>query len=242
MSYLEFLKVCKFDAEKKKKKLKACYDQIAENVSLDKPYIYVPLAYQPEASTAPDGGIFVNQLLMIDMLSKLVPAGWSIYVKEHPTQFSPMTVGERSRSFEFYQDIASLANVKIVSFSVSSFDLIDNSKVVANVTGSAGWETAIRGKPALIFGYAWYRGCEGTFYTPTIESIQQVLADIENGYKVDRQKVKLFVYALEKACLRGYIHTTYKPLAGISDQENAITLTRTIQNLLEKSNEVVSRI
>ena len=120
--------------------------------------------------------------------------------------------------------------------------MIDNSKAVANVAGSAGWETVIRGKPALIFGYAWYRGCEGVFYTPTIESVQQALSAIEKGYKVDRQKVKLFVYALEKACLRGYIHTTYKPLAGISDQENAVALIRTIQSLLSKSSETVGRV
>ncbi len=233
MTYLKYIWLCKFKAEQYKRKLKSCYNKLAEPVCIDKPYIYVVLHYQPEKTTSPDGGVFVNQLLMIDLLSKLLPKGWSLYVKEHIVQFSPYAVGERSRPLYFYDDIASLPNVKLVSLSVSSFDLIDNSKAVATVTGTVGWEAVIRGKPVLIFGYAWYRGCEGVFYTPTQSSCKEALSKIEKGYKVNTQNVRAFIYALEKFSFQGYVDSSYKKLVNISPKENVISVTRAIQSLWE---------
>lgn len=241
MSYLKFIWICKFQANKKKRKLETCYNKLAENVSLDKPYIYVGLHYQPECSTSPNGGIFVNQLLMIEMLSMVMPKGWYIYVKEHIFQFRPESLGERSRNEDFYHDLTLLPNVKLVPISVSSFDLIDHSNAVATVTGTVGWEALIREKPTLVFGYSWYRGCEGVFYTPTLELCKEAVMKIQAGYRVDRQRVRLFLYALELTSFRGYVDSSYEKIAGVSSKENAITLARAILSLYKGDNRAIAQ-
>lgn len=235
MSYLKFVLLCKFHSNRKKQKLRTHYNKLTQTVSLDRPYVYVALCYQPENSTSPRGGVFVNQLLMVDLLSKSIPEGWCLYVKEHLNQFAHRSAGDRFRSTDFYNDIASLPNVKLIPLSMSSFDLIDNSKAVATVTGTVGLEAVIRGKPVFVFGHAWYRGCEGVFYTPTLESCKELISKIQNGYKIELQKVKAFLYALEKTCHRGYVISGYyQKIAGISERENIDTLTRAIQDFYRK--------
>lgn len=222
----------KIKARRKKSNMRTYYKKLTKDVDLSKPYIYVPLSYQPERTTSPGGGSFVNLFLMIDLLSKTVPNGWQIYVKEHPLQLSPIMHGERSRTIWFYDDLASLPNVNLVPISMSTFMLIDNAMAVATVTGNVGWEAVIRGKPVLVFGYAWYRGCEGVFYTPTRQCCKEALSEIEAGYKVDKEKMRLFNYALEQVCFRGYVDANQGRVSGISHEENVQSITQALRDLV----------
>ena len=222
-------KLYKYKSKKKKEWLNRYYNKLAQDVDFARPYIYVPLHYQPERTSSPLGEVFANQFLMVDLLSKCVPEGWDVYVREHPVQLRADSHGERSRTIDFYDDIASLHNVKIIPVSISSFDLIDHSKAVATVTGTVGWEAVLRGKPVLMFGHAWYKDCEGVFYTPTEEMCRAILSEINAGYKVDNKFVRLFVYVLEQVCVRGYVESAYEKVTGISYEENVLALTDAIQ-------------
>ena len=209
---------------------------MTQDVDFDCPYVYVALHYQPERTSSPEGEVFANQFLMVELLSKSVPDGWSVYVKEHSMQFASQS-GECSRTTDFYDDIASLDNVKMLSLSSQPFDLIDNSRAVATVTGTVGWEALVRGKPVLTFGHAWYKDCEGVFYTPTKEICKSVLSKIKSGYKVDKKLVRLFVYVLEHVSLNAYVDPYYEEEIGISREENVATLTTAIAKMFKKSNE-----
>jgi hypothetical protein len=221
----------KIKANMKKRQFLHYYNKLTGNISLDESYLFVALQYQPERTTSPNGGVFANQLLMIDLLSKSIPRGWYLYVKEHISQFQPYKRGHLSRTIDFYDDVVSLPNVKVVPLSMSPFDLIDNAKVVATVTGTPGWEAVMRGKPALVFGHAWYRDCEGVFYTPTEKSCKEALCKIEAGYEVDREKVRLFIYVLEQVCFRGYFDPALGKAARISNEENVRAIAKALQNL-----------
>ena len=224
-----------FEGTRKKNRLKRYYNKLMQEADFDCPYIYVPLHYQPERSTSPEGGVFANQLLMVELLSTCAPEGWSIYVKENPVQFQAVTAtGECSRTIDFYDDLAALPNVTIVPISTSSFELIDNSMAVATVTGTAGWEAVLRGKPTLIFGHAWYKGCEGVFYTPTKDMCRYALSKIQAGYIVDNKLVRLFVHALEQVSVRGYVGPAHEKVAGISHEENVAALTDAIHDFFTR--------
>ncbi|HFU75985.1 MAG TPA: hypothetical protein ENK66_07040, partial [Arcobacter sp.] len=94
-----------------KKQLKNVYNTLAVSADLTVPYIYVALHYQPEKTTSPEGGVFVDQWLMISMLSRLLSKGWKLYVKEHFSQFSEKLYGEQGRQRDFYQKVSALKNV-----------------------------------------------------------------------------------------------------------------------------------
>jgi hypothetical protein len=84
----------------KRKKLLDHYNRLTKAVNLNVPYMFVALQCEPERQTCPVGDVFSNQYLMIDLLSKLVPEGWKIYVKEHVSQFKDYQAAERAKTIE----------------------------------------------------------------------------------------------------------------------------------------------
>jgi hypothetical protein len=213
-----------------KQKLIKYYSAKSKKVDLNVPYIFVALQCQPERNTSPDGGMFAHQLVMIDLLSKIIPSGWYLYVKEHISQLTAYQRAESGRNFTFYDNILSLPNVKLASLSTTSFELIDHSIAAATVSGTVGFEAVSRGKPVFLFGHAWYKGCEGVFYTPTQKLCEQSLSVIKNGYTVDTEKVRLFVYVLEKCGFEGYIDDIYEKMSSIPKLQNAQSIAAAIGN------------
>lgn len=110
-------------------------------------YIYVPLHLIPESTTFVQAPLYVNELNNIEMLSKAIPAGWKIYVKEHQSM-----VGERA--VEFYDKVKKIPNVKLVRFNYYNDPKpwITKSQGVYTVTGTAAYEAALLGKRSIILG------------------------------------------------------------------------------------------
>jgi Capsule polysaccharide biosynthesis protein len=221
LSYIEYW-LFRLIALRRKRRLIGEYQRVARPITTSQPYIYVPLHYQPEESTSPLGGVYVDQLLVVELLSKTVPNGWLVVVRENPFQFNKRGSGEMSRPLEFYRRMEALQNVRLASFDVSPFDLIDRARAVATVTGTSGWEAVVRGVPALVFGTAWYLECEGVFTVAKLEHCREALRKIAAGYKPDRAKVKLFLTALEKVGFRGYTTPDLRDMAGISAAQNVL--------------------
>lgn len=126
-------------------------------------YIYFPLNYQPELTSCPLGGGFCDQLLAIRSIAAVLPEGWFVYVKEHPAQYLGHSYGYLGRTKLFYAQLNSIHNVRIVSAGVHSQRLIDSSRLVATLTGSAGYEALARSKNVITFGDVWYNVVDGCF-------------------------------------------------------------------------------
>lgn len=218
-------------SHRRMRQLQRHYESLASAIDLEKPFIYVALSYQPERTTSPMASVYVEQILMVDMLAKTVPEGWQIYVKEHPTQFTPAKFfrAQSGRTFDMYDDIAANPNVKLVPMSTATYDLIDHAKAVAATTGTVGWEAVLRGKPVLLFGNPWYRGCEGSFKIDTAESCKQALDGINQGFEINQGNLRLFVYALEKTAIEAAVED-HLQISGLSDDEIASKLTKAIQD------------
>ncbi len=186
-----------------KKLAKHYYQRTTHEVDLTKPYLYVALSYQPEATTSPKGDVYVHMELMVAMLSKLIPENWMLYLKEHPAQFDASWAfrAHSARMEYFYDDLVALDNVALLPTSFSSYDLIDQSMAVATVTGSVGWQAVIRGKPVIAFGYPWYQGCEAVFQVNSEQKCFEAIEQLQAGYSVDERKVRLYAHALEEVSL-----------------------------------------
>ena len=173
---------------KKQKHLHKYYKSISEEVSLNKKYLYFPLHYQPERTSCPEGDVYADQILVIKMISKLLPEEWFLYVKEHPSQFM-MKRGFLGRTKAFYEDVQKLNNVMFIKDEYSSFKLIDNSKAVVTLTGTAGCEAIFKGKPAFVFGYAWYRELPGVYYIETREDFNKALEEVKKELVLDKEEL-----------------------------------------------------
>lgn len=218
-------------SRRRMRRLQRHYESLASKVDLEKPYIYVALSYQPERTTSPMASIFVEQILMVDMLAKTAPEGWQIYVKEHPTQFTSAKFfrAQSGRTFDMYDDIAALPGVHLMPMDTASYDLIDHAQAVAATTGTVGWEAVLRGRPVFLFGNPWYRGCEGTFKITTTESCQQAWEIIRQGFKIDQDRLRMFVHALEQTAIEAAVED-HLQISGLSEGQIASRLTKAIQD------------
>lgn len=120
-------------------------------------FVYFPLHLQPESTTDILGGDYADQLLAVEELARALPEGLSIVVKENPKQ------GVAMRGEAFFDRIAAIPSVTLLHASVSTYELMARSKLVASICGTAGWEAIQTGKPTVIFGGAWFQGLPGVF-------------------------------------------------------------------------------
>ncbi len=118
-------------------------------------FVYFPLHLEPEANVHVAGGGYRNQLDAIVDLHQALPPGWSIALKENPKQ----TWMHRGEAFD--ARLAELPRVRWVEDRMPSAGLIAQARVVATITGTAGYEALRAGKPCVYFGRPWYAGLPG---------------------------------------------------------------------------------
>ncbi len=183
------------------------------------------------------GGAFVNQILMIKILSAALPKDWLIYVKEHPAQWMAFGLNYTDYRYPgYYRQIAQIKNVQLVPIKADSFSLIKQSRAVATVTGTAGWEAVLRRKPALVFGRAWYNDCPGVFKVKSAESCRAAIKEIESGYQPDNQSVINYLKCLELASIRGLVDEWTGINVKLTKQEGIDNILTIINKELKKNN------
>lgn len=150
--------ICAMDYYEKKRYQSDAIRCVDKDVDLKCNYVYFPLHLQPEMTTDVLGGIYYDQLLAIEKLRAMLPPDWMIYVKENPKQTKLMRLGY------FFKRLKLIPNVKYVDRSIDTYALMEHSKFVATITGTAGWEAISGGKNVLIFGRIWYESFPGVFH------------------------------------------------------------------------------
>jgi hypothetical protein len=110
-------------------------------------YVYMPLHLIPESTTFVKAPFYINELNIIEQVSKSLPIGWKLYVKEHQSM-----LGERS--FKFYKEVKKFPNVRLVKFNyyTDPKPWIENAKGVLTITGTGAYEAAMLGKKSIVFG------------------------------------------------------------------------------------------
>lgn len=209
----------------------AHYRSLTQAPDLQAKFIYVPLHMQPECSTSPLGGAFVEQDLMVRLLAGVVPPGVQIYVKEHPVQTS------KGRETAFYDRLKALPNVRFMPLDTSSAMLIEHSLAVATVTGTAGWEALFAEKPVLLFGYFFYQYASGVFTIDTVEDAKSAVNKILEGFRPTVRDLRRFHRAVQDTAVRAYADEFYKPVSSVTPEQNAKNLAEALVAQLAPSSE-----
>lgn len=181
----------------KLKKRKKQIDRLIRKLECKSPdleckFLFVGLHYQPEGTTSPMAGVYVNQQLIIEMLSYCVPDDVLIYVKEHPNQ---NLRGEKNLTF--FSQISKLRNVKIVPTGFSSNLLTRKCLAVVTCTGTVAYEAAYLGKPTLLFGSYLYNYLPCCLTVNSVEDCKKAIADIiSKRYCFDEKAMRSFLQQL----------------------------------------------
>ena len=159
------------DVERIKRKLLSP-NEYFENPVEGETYVYMPLHLIPESSVFVKASFYVDELNLIEQVSKSLPVGWKLYVKEHQAM-----LGERDVSF--YKKAAELANVRVVQLNYykDPKPWITKAKGIVTITGTAAYEAALMGKKSIIFGDVPFSLIDGVTRIRSFEDLPAAIRD-----------------------------------------------------------------
>lgn len=152
------------------------------------PKVYFPLHMQPEFTTDVRAPFCTNQTAIIENISKSVPLGYRVMVKEHPSM-------KGERPLRYYRELKALYNVRLLSPSVDSHELIQQSNAVLTITGSAAWEAILYEKPVVVFGPLCYGFYDLIYHCANIADLPAILAEATRRFTPDHDLLVKFVWA-----------------------------------------------
>lgn len=197
----------------------AYYDKLAsmpDYAADEKKYVIFFLHLQPEATTLPKGGVFVEQQLMLQILAAALERhGMKLYVKEHFVQ--------PYRNKDFYDAIAKIRNVQLIRTEVESRDLIQHAFATASCNGTVLLESMFNGIPTFIFGDTPFRNGPGVYYVGSVEEVEGVLSELESGqYVYSEQDVRAELKAFGDSSFRGYFDASQYEKQGIISEKEGV--------------------
>lgn len=161
-------------------------NNLEKDLKLNEKFIYFPLSVDEERNILLSSPFHTNQIEVIRSIAKSTPPGYTIYVKENPSQSIRYW-----RSIKEYQTIQKIPNVKLLHPSVSNEKLNKNCSLLISIAGSSGFEAAFYGKSSIIFADLGY---EILSSVTKIKSISELPDAIRNSIEKENDPSDLDKY------------------------------------------------
>jgi hypothetical protein len=154
-------------------------------------FAFFPLHYEPELSLLVLAPQFTDQIYLIGQIARALPVGMSLCVKEHPAmaQYRPRS---------FYERIKKIPNVKLISPTLSSFDVVPHAKLVTTITGTVGWEASLFGVPVISFGRQNFNSLTNVTWCTDFERLPHVIRERLDNPRYDERDVLAYLAALHR--------------------------------------------
>jgi len=199
------------------------YGEVESRSKISGPYVYFPLNMQPERSTSPQGGVFQDQILVAETVAAALPDGWTLVIKEHPSQWwlRGKTRYSSARYRNYYRRLARIPKTTLVPTFTNTFDLTKGAQAVVVITGTPGWEAIMRNIPAIVFGIPWYRDCPGVARVANVDECRSALSKVESGeLRPTADGVIAFLKSLSTVSVRAFIHDQIGQGENVSNAES----------------------
>jgi len=164
------------------------------------PYVLFPIHFQPEASTLVQAPYYLDQEALIEDISKSLPVGHRLYVKEHLSN-------RGRRPLSFYRRIKETFGVRVLDPDVDTWSLVQNAAAVAVITGTMGWESILLKRPVVTFGdvfFNMYPGVRRAGLHPKDEWAQ-VFQDAIYNHRHDEELTVKLVSAIQQTSRPGFM-------------------------------------
>ena len=206
------------------KDLRDEYRTVAQPPNLEKPFVYLPLGFQPERTTSPQGDVFCDQILVAQTLAAALPKGLELYITEHPSEWwlRSKTRYNSVRYEGYYRRLAAIPGVRLVPIDTDSHQLIAACRTVATVTGTAGWEALFRLKKPLIFGYPWYVPTTLLYRVASVDDCAAAFSEVQREPNFKREELLRPRKSFEESTVRAYV-APIRDQTGRVFYDNAVT-------------------
>ena len=113
------------------------------------------------------------------------------------------------------------------------FELIDKAQAVVTISGTIGWESAIRGTPAIVFGRAWYEQMPRVFKVKTKQDLQKALPQLKEQKNKDlHDEIIRFHAVLEDSFVLAKHYKAYLDNNDVTMEESAINIVDSLESFL----------
>lgn len=144
------------------------YGQIKE----DQRYIYFPFHFTDDAQVRlkyPEG---YNQYELIRNISRNLPIGFKLLVKEHPAYSGNYSLME-------LHDLAKFPNITVINPEISSKDIFSYSEYVITINSTVGYEALFYDKIVITMGESFYDSFPGVINIKDVNELYGLLTDEE---------------------------------------------------------------
>ncbi|MGB8329374.1 MAG: hypothetical protein WCE62_04540 [Polyangiales bacterium] len=163
-------------------------------------YVLYPVHFQPEASTLVQAPYYLDQAALIADISKSLPVGCQLYVKEH--------VSNRGRRpLDFYRQVRETFGVRLLGPDENTWTLIRDAAAVAVITGTVGWEALLFGKAVVTFGDVFYNECTLTHRAGLLpkDRWHEIFHAAVTEHQHDEERLLEFVAAIRASSRPGFL-------------------------------------
>lgn len=148
------------------------------------PCIYFPLHVLLDIQLTTRCPEYLDQLSLVEYISRCLPYGYSLLIKEHPA-----SIGAYS-----YLRIKKILNhnshVHIVHPRINSYDVIENSECVITINSKVGVEAIVQQKPVITLGPTFYRGKGLTVDLNHLKCLPEAINKALGYAKLDSEEIK----------------------------------------------------
>jgi hypothetical protein len=161
----------------------------------DRPFIYFPLHVADDYKLEYLIPHLADQYAVAAQVSRALPHGVDLVLKEHPMSIGRNDPGELRR-------VKRLGNVRIVPPHTSRHALIERAQAVAVISSTVGLEALLHRKPVLTLGRPFYAGLGATRDVDSVSELRvAVPALIED--RPDAERIDQVLGAAMRACRPG---------------------------------------
>lgn len=161
------------------------YDQFDPDI----PYLFYGFHLNQESTMGLRSLPYVNQTVLAEMVSRVLPYGYILYVREHPHWPKTYPVRYLSRLRKY-------PNVRLLSPKISIHDILKNSKGVVIYNSNTGIEALLHGKPVLSFSSnIYYKHHSAVLQCTDLFELGSKLVRLVNT-DVDKQETRNYIRKL----------------------------------------------
>lgn len=165
---------------------------IEDKFDKNKPYIFFGFHLPTESTMALRALPYMTQISLIESISRVLPDGHFLYVREHPKW-------KKRFPFFYLKTVKKMPSVRLVSPEVPISEIIKNSRGVLTYNATTGIEALMYGKPVLSFSPNVYHGLHPSAdYCSDLYELGQKLLKLINA-KVNKEDTYRYVFNLMRS-------------------------------------------
>jgi hypothetical protein len=157
------------------------------NMGSSDKYIYYPFHVPHDVQLTSRSKLFYFQEGFVEYLSRSIPYGYKLYVKEHPASIG-------GQSFWMLRSILKQhRNVRLLHPRHNSFDLIENASLTVTVNSKVGFEALMQGRKVVVVGDVFYKNKDVTYDVNNIKDLEKTIRTALEASPPSKERIMDFL-------------------------------------------------